>query len=367
MVATAMPRPLPALTDDARYEAVAARDRAYDGAFVVAVVTTGVYCRPTCSARTPYRRNVRFFSHAAAAEAAGFRACKRCRPRDAAPPGVDAVERSCRRIEAAADGGVSLAALAAAERMTPHALQRAFKRALGVTPRQYAAELRLRTLKRELRRGAGVADATYGAGYGSSSRVYERAHERLGMTPGAYRRRGAGMRIRYAIGDSTFGRLLVGATERGVCAVKLGDDDALLEAHLRREYADAEIERDDVTLKSWLDAVARRLAGRGPHRDLPLDVRGTAFQVRVWQELMKIPAGQTRSYSEIARAIGNPKAVRAVGSACGANHAAIIIPCHRAVREDGTLGGYAWGLDRKRRLLDLEQDEASRRSRRKRA
>jgi AraC family transcriptional regulator of adaptative response/methylated-DNA-[protein]-cysteine methyltransferase len=366
MVVSAMPRPLPALDDDARYAAMTARDPAYDGAFVVAVKTTGVYCRPTCSARTPYRRNVTFFSHAAAAEAAGFRACKRCRPRDASPDGVDAVERTCRRIETSGDVR-SLAELAAAERITPAALTRAFKRALGVTPRQYAAELRLRTLKRELRRGAGVADATYGAGYGSSSRVYERTHERLGMTPATYQRRGAGMRVRYAIGDSALGRLLVGATERGVCAVKLGDDDAMLEAHLQREYAAAQIERDDATLKKWLDGVARRLAGRGPHRDLPLDVRGTAFQVRVWQELMKIPAGETRSYSEIARAIGRPKAVRAVGSACGANHAAIIIPCHRAVREDGTLGGYAWGLDRKRRLLDMERDGASVRARRKRA
>jgi AraC family transcriptional regulator of adaptative response/methylated-DNA-[protein]-cysteine methyltransferase len=356
MVAQVMPRSLPALTDDARYAAVAARDAAYDGAFVVAVKTTGVYCRPSCSARTPYRRNVRFFSHAAAAEAEGFRACKRCHPRDAVP-GVDAVERTCRRIETEGER-VPLGALAAAEEMTPAALQRAFKRALGVTPQQYAAELRLRRLKRELRSGTGVADATYGAGYGSSSRVYERAHERLGMTPGTYRQRGAGMRIRYAIGASALGRLLVGATERGICSVMLGDQDALLEAHLRREYAAAEIERDDVTLKRWLDAVARRVSRDGPHRDLPLDVRGTAFQVRVWHELMKIPAGETRSYGEVARAIGHPGAARAVGTACGSNPVSIVIPCHRVVREDGSLGGYGWGLDRKRRLLDLERNGA---------
>ncbi len=343
--------------DEDRWRAVEARDAAYDGAFVYAVDTTGVYCRPSCPSRRPRRRHVRFFELPEAAEGAGFRACLRCRPRDIAARDsrVDAVRRACRFIEAQDDGPPTLAALSGEVGLSPHHLQRTFKRLVGVTPRQYADARRLSRLKARLRAGDRVAGALYEVGYGSSSRLYERAGGQLGMTPAAYRRGGRGWRVGFGIVRSSLGRLLVAATARGVCAVCLGDDDAALERGLRGEFPAAEIARDDAGLGDWIGGIAAHLEGARPHVGLPLDIQATAFQRRVWEELRRIPYGETRSYGEVARAIGRPTAARAVARACAANPVALVVPCHRVVRGDGGLGGYRWGAARKAALLEKER------------
>jgi AraC family transcriptional regulator of adaptative response/methylated-DNA-[protein]-cysteine methyltransferase len=347
--------------DERRWRAVQARDPRFDGAFVFGVQSTGIYCRPTCPARRPHRRNVVFFPVAEAAEGAGFRSCRRCRPREASPRDREAarVRTVCRRIEAAADSTLSLKALAAEVGWGPHHLQRTFKRIVGVSPRQYADALRLRSLRERLRKGDPVTTAIYDAGYGSSSRVYERAPGRLGMTPATYRRGGRGMRLGYAIATSSLGRLLVAATERGVSAVRLGDSDHALLDSLRAEFPAAELARDDAGVGAWLEAVLRRIEGGPPHPDLPLDIRGTAFQQRVWDALRAVPFGEVRSYGEIARSIGQPTASRAVARACATNPVAVIIPCHRVVPGSGGTGGYRWGAERKRDLLARERAAAS--------
>lgn len=265
------------------------------------------------------------------------------------------VERVCRLLEHNAEGPLTLTRLGAAVGASPFHLQRTFKRWMGVTPRQYQEARRLDGFKARLRQGQGVTRALYEAGFGSSSRVYERAPGRLGMTPATYRKGGSGMSIHYTTAASPFGRLLVARTERGVCAVSLADSDRALQAQLRREYPQAEVRRDRNGLSQWVRALLRHLGGRQPRLDLPLDVRGTAFQIRVWEELRRIPYGQTRTYGEIARAIGKPRAARAVGAACGSNPVPLIIPCHRVVRGGGALGGYGLGLPRKRALLEKER------------
>lgn len=349
-------------TDD-YWRAVVERDVRADAGFVYAVRSTGIYCRPTCPSRRPQRQQVVFYSAPEAAERDGFRPCRRCRPRAAGPGSPAALaklaENICRAIDAGLDQtgeSTTLAALGRRAGVNPHQLQRSFKRVMGITPRQYADAQRLERLKSRLRRGQDVTGALYDAGYGSSRALYERAPSRMGMTPATYRKGGLGMRVGYTIVDSPLGRLLVGVTERGVCAVCLGDSDAKLEAALAAEYPQAEIRRDEAMLGQWVAAFLNHLEGRTPHLDLPVDVRATAFQWRVWEKLRTIPYGSTRSYSEVARAIGRPKAVRAVAHACATNPVAVVIPCHRVVGKDGGLHGYRWGLERKQKLLALERN-----------
>jgi AraC family transcriptional regulator of adaptative response/methylated-DNA-[protein]-cysteine methyltransferase len=343
--------------DNLFWSAVVARDARFDGAFYFAVRSTGVYCRPSCPSRRPLRSNVLFFPQRKQAEIAGFRACKRCRP--ATPAARDAraelVLRACRKIEEQAETPPSLAALATELRISPFHLQRTFKRVLGISPREFADACRIAQFKAGVRSGESVAAAMYGAGYGSSSRLYERAPAQLGMTPGEYRSGGRGMKLGYTIVASPLGRLLVAATERGVSAVCIGDSDAKLTAALREEYPAAEIVSGSEHLAQWTRDIVRHLQGALPHLDLPVDIRATAFQWRVWQELRRIPRGATRSYGEVARRIGRPRAVRAVARACATNPVAIVIPCHRVVRADREPGGYRWGAQRKRELLARER------------
>jgi AraC family transcriptional regulator, regulatory protein of adaptative response / methylated-DNA-[protein]-cysteine methyltransferase len=351
------------------WHAVQTRDRGADGAFVYAVRSTGIYCRPSCPSRKPRRTQVEFFSLPDAAEQKGFRACRRCRPRLARlrDPRTAAVARVCREIETQidADGGVSagvndsearltLGALSAAAGMSAHQLERAFRSVMGISPRQYADARRMRRLKSRLKKGDDVTTALYDAGFGSSSRLYERAPAQLGMTPATYRQGGAGMIIHYTVVGSPLGRLLVGATDRGISALYLGKDDGPLENALRKEYPRAEIQRDRNGLEAWVGKILEHLRGREPNLDLPTDVQATAFQRRVWEELRKIPYGTTRTYSQVARAIGKPKAIRAVARACATNPVSVVVPCHRVVRADGNLAGYRWGLERKQALLKHE-------------
>jgi len=333
------------LSPAAQWDIVLGRDARYDGAFVYAVRSTGIYCRPSCASRRPRREQVTFFAIPEAAEREGFRACLRCRPAAAraGDPAVALVREVCRAIES---GRASL-------RRPTHQVTRAFKRVLGITPRQYRDARRVTRLKQELKRRPHVSPAVYEAGYGSSSRVYERAHDHLGMTPGSYARGGAGMEIAYVVVPSPLGRLLVAATPRGVCRISLGDDAAALAA----EFPAARIHKDRAGggLERWVSAILAYLDGSEPSLELPLDIRATAFQRRVWQELQRIPYGETRSYTDIARRIGQPKATRAVARACATNPTALVIPCHRVVREDGDLGGYRWGMERKRALLEREK------------
>jgi AraC family transcriptional regulator of adaptative response/methylated-DNA-[protein]-cysteine methyltransferase len=350
----------PDMTQEQLWEAVSERRRKADGAFVYAVRSTGIYCRPSCPSRRPRRDRVEFFPLPEAAERAGYRACRRCRPRDVAAsvPALDHIRRACRAIERGIDeeGAVpSLADLAAETGTGPHHLLRLFQRHLGITPREFADSRRLGRVKVELREGAGVAQALYGAGYGSPSRLYERAGPMLGMTPASYAKGGKGARIAFTIAACEFGRVLVAATEKGLCAVSLGEDDAVLEAAFRAEYPLAEIVADEAVLAPVLSGVLKRLAGEDADAALPLDLRATAFQWRVWQALREIPRGETATYSAIARKLGAPKATRAVARACASNQVAVVIPCHRVVREDGTLGGYRWGLQRKEELLSAER------------
>jgi AraC family transcriptional regulator of adaptative response/methylated-DNA-[protein]-cysteine methyltransferase len=349
--------PAGAERDDARWQAVFSRDARADGWFVFAVQSTGIYCRPSCPARRPQRSRVVFFRRPADAERAGFRPCRRCRPRDerVADQELALVEQACRYIEEHLDAPLRLRALAARLGQSPHVLRRAFARLLGITPRQYVDACRLDRVKANLRSRESVAEALYGAGYGSSSRLYERAPGQLGMTPATYRRGGRGKQIRYKIVASPLGWLLVGATGQGLCAVSLGGSVLHLTAALRAEYPEAALRRDGKSLGKWVASLMEFLRGQRPHLALPLDIQATAFQRKVWNVLRAIPYGATRSYGEIARAAGRPTAARAVARACAANPVALVIPCHRVVRQDGGLGGYRWGVKRKRALLQTEQ------------
>jgi AraC family transcriptional regulator of adaptative response/methylated-DNA-[protein]-cysteine methyltransferase len=343
------------LSDARRWRIVLARDRRYDGAFVYAVRSTHVFCRPSCPSRRPGRRQVVFFAVPDLARAAGFRPCRRCLP--LAIPGRDAlvakVREACRLIDARPDEPLGLAALAAQLGTAPAGLVRAFRRVLGVTPRQYHDQRRLDHLKRHLKERKHVSPALYAAGYSSTSRVYERAHAHLGMTPASYSRGGRGARIHYAVVPCPLGRLLVAATERGICRIAMGADDRSLERALRSEFPAAQIVADRGALTHALEALGGYWDGT-PRLDLPLDVRATAFQRVVWEALRKIPYGATRSYRAVAQAIGKPTAARAVARACATNPAALVVPCHRVVRETGELGGYRWGIERKRALIERE-------------
>jgi AraC family transcriptional regulator, regulatory protein of adaptative response / methylated-DNA-[protein]-cysteine methyltransferase len=337
--------------------AVEKRDSSFDGRFVYAVSSTRIYCRPSCASRRPTRSRVEFYASPADAERAGFRACKRCRPATSDATRIDrAVAGAAEFISAHATEPITLSSLALRVGVSPFHLQRAFKRAMGVTPREFRDSQRRRILAGRLRSGDTVSRATYEAGYGSSSRVYEKAGRRMGMSPSALRKGGEGERMQFSIVASPLGRLLVAYTERGVCSVAMGDDDARLERQLRAEFPRAIISAAGSTLHAWISAIVKSLEGNEPTGSaaVPLDARGTAFQTRVWKELQRIPRGTTLSYSQVANRIGQPKAARAVARACATNPLAIVVPCHRVIREDGALGGYRWGLERKERLLRAE-------------
>ncbi len=356
MPANLLPRPaLPAgLDPEVCWQAVQSRDRAADGRFVYAVRSTGVYCRPSCPSRPARPENVSFHADPAAARAAGYRACKRCKPdtsaSEAAHPGV---VRACRAIEAAEElpDLATLAALAGLSRFYFH---RQFKAVTGVTPKAYAAAWRSRRVREALSAGAPVTDAIYAAGYNSNARFYHDAPGILGMTPSAYRAGGSREEIRFAIGECSLGAILVAATTRGLCAILLGDDADALARDLQDRFAHATLRGDDEAFAQTVALVIGFVEAPRVGLDLPLDIRGTAFQQRVWQALQAIPPGSTASYADIAARIGQPRAVRAVAQACGANALAVAIPCHRVVRSDGALSGYRWGVQRKRALLERE-------------
>jgi AraC family transcriptional regulator of adaptative response/methylated-DNA-[protein]-cysteine methyltransferase len=346
----------PRLIDqDTMWEAVLARDSKFDGQFVYAVRSTGVFCRPSCPSRRPRPHRVAFFPLPEAAEQAGFRACLRCHPKssDVLDPQVQMVRETCRLIEQDPDSSANLEVLGKRIGVSSFHLQRTFKALMGITPKQFAESCRTNRFKSGVRGGETVTDALYDAGYGSSSRLYEKANAELGMTPGTYSRAGRATRIGFTLAQSPLGHLLVAATDKGVCSVKLGDKPAELEHDLRKEFAAADI-YESTSLTESVNQIVSYLEGQQPHLDLPLDIRATAFQRRVWDALRAIPYGATRSYSEVAKEIGKPSAVRAVARACATNPVALVIPCHRVIREDKSLGGYRWGLSRKKELLAKE-------------
>ena len=340
------------MNDDQQWQLVLARDSRADGKFVTAVLSTKIYCRPSCPARHPLRKNVTFFPSPAEAERAGFRPCRRCRPNE---PDAQAeqIRRVCRYIETHLDDPLTLDELSRQANLSPFHLQRTFKKLVGVSPRKYAEAQRMKRLKLQLKNGDTVTASIYEAGYRSISRLYANNH--LGMTPGDYRRGGSGMKIGYTIVNSPLGRMMVAATGRGVCFVGFGDTDAFLISELKKDYPTAEVQRDKTGFSKWVNAIVENLNGRRPHLDLPLDVQGTAFQRQVWEALQAIPYGSTRTYGEIAKSLGKPNAARAVGRACATNPVSIVIPCHRAVGSNGELTGYYWGVERKKRLLAKEQ------------
>ena len=344
------------MQSETQWRQVMERDARQDGRFVFAVRTTGIYCRPSCPSRRPRRDSVEFFSDPKLAERAGYRACLRCKPTEVSAQ-AQSVMRA-RQLLDEAEGVLTLAELSKRVGVSPFHLQRLFKRATGLSPREYQSARRMQHVKHGLRKGDDVTTALYDAGFGSPSRLYEKAGQQLGMTPGVYRRGGAGMTIQVAIVPSPLGRLLVATTSRGLCAVRFGENAAELERELREEFRAAEIERDDAALQPYLQPLLSSLRGEKVTIDLPLDVRATAFQKKVWDALREIPAGETRSYSEVARAIGDPKAVRAVATACASNPVALAVPCHRVVRSDGQLAGYRWGIERKKKLLERERRES---------
>jgi AraC family transcriptional regulator of adaptative response/methylated-DNA-[protein]-cysteine methyltransferase len=339
---------------DWRWDAVLLRDRSADGRFVYGVTSTGIFCRPGCPSRRPRRDRVRFFDTPVAAAQAGFRPCRRCEP-TRATTADDAIARASAYLTRHADETVSLSALARVAGLSPFHLQRRFKRALGVSPREYQAACRAERFRRELRAGRDVTGAIYEAGYGSPSRVYDAAPTGRGMTPATYRRGGAGATVGFVTVRCALGWLLVAATPAGLCAVKLGDSARTLEAELRREFPRAAVEPRRGVPSPWVRAIVAAVSGAPGEGSLPLDVRATAFQWRVWRALQAIEPGQTRSYSDVAVAIGQPSAVRAVARACAANPVCLVIPCHRVIAKDGALGGYRWGVTRKARLLDGEK------------
>jgi AraC family transcriptional regulator of adaptative response/methylated-DNA-[protein]-cysteine methyltransferase len=341
---------------DEFWAAVTARNAAHDGEFVFAVSSTGVYCRPSCPARRPRRENVAFFRHPDQAEKAGYRACLRCRPRSlSGNQQADEVKAICRFIEQHLDERMTLARLSGDFHQSPFHLQRRFKAVLGITPREYADSRRLHSLKRNLQAGDSVTRAMYDAGYGSSSRLYERTASQLGMTPDKYRRGAIATAIRFACADSPLGRMLIAATQSGVCSIQFGSSDDELIEGLKREFPFAQRKPDDGTMKPWIVSLLRQMRGKPDESSLPLDIRATAFQRRVWTYLQSIPFGSTKSYSQVAKAIGRPTATRAVARACATNPVAVAIPCHRVVREDGSMGGYRWGMERKKTLVEMER------------
>lgn len=338
--------------EDSRWRDLALRK---DSGFFYGVTSTGIYCRPNCPSRRPKPENVRFFPSAEEAEHSGFRACLRCRPQRAVAGPTAAITQVCRYLEDHFAEEIDLAGLARVAGLSRFHLLRVFREATGMTPRSYASLCRVRALKEGLRTGATVTRAMNDAGFGSSSRLYEKSSRELGMTPRAYRNGGMGVRIRYTVVASPLGRMLVAATQKGVCAIQFGDSVEALEEILRGEFPLAELENEPVPMLEWAAELNAHLTGERRELRLPLDIQATVFQRRVWEVLQQIPYGETRTYAQIAELAGRPKAVRAVGTACGANPVAVAIPCHRAVRTGGGLGGYRWGLARKVQLLEAEK------------
>jgi AraC family transcriptional regulator of adaptative response/methylated-DNA-[protein]-cysteine methyltransferase len=343
---------------EARYwRATLARDSSADGAFYFGVKSTQIFCRPSCPARRPLRKNTLFFRTPNEAVSEGFRPCRRCKP-DEIPAAVRIVQRAAQVLEQDFVESANVGSLARKVGVTTGALRRAFRQQAGLTPKELAAALRLKKFKKLVRGGSSITDALYATGYGSASRIYEHSDAYLGMTPATYQKGGRGMKIRYTTTKSTLGEVLVAATERGVSAVYLGDAASKLVSELREEYPRAEIEMAKGAFTQWVDEIVARTDGNAPRRELPLDLQATAFQRRVWEELQRIPRGTTKTYSQIARAVGKPRAVRAVARACATNPVSVVVPCHRVVRADGNLAGYRWGLTRKEKLLERERGQA---------
>ncbi len=349
--------------DDLRWRQVVTRDKAADGTFVYAVRTTGVFCRASCPSRRAKRENMVFYDTAGQAEADGFRGCRRCRPLavEQRDPKVSLMESMAAYIDAHVGETLPLGRLAREADLSPFHFQRTFKAVIGISAKEYHAAARLRKFKQRLRAGESVLAATFDVGYGSTSRVYEQIDGGLGMAPTAYRSGGAGETIVHAVRDTTLGPLMMAATERGVCFVQFGRSADALLTQLQGEFPKAALMPAPAAaaapLNAWMTALASHLAGAGPRPDLPLDLRGTAFQIKVWRFLMSVRSGDVVSYSELAAGIGVHRAVRAAASACAANRLAVLVPCHRALRADGGLGGYRWGLERKRVLLELERTQ----------
>lgn len=336
------------------WNAVTTNDARFDGAFYLGVKTTGIYCRPSCRARTPKRENVAFFESWNDAEKFGLRACLRCKPKNGhtTDPQVAKMIKACELLES--EDLYSLDDLAAELELSPYHLQRSFKEIIGVSPKKYSEAKRMERFKSELREGGDVTAAMYDAGFGSSSRLYEKAAENMGMTPSAYKKGGQGMKIDFSITDCELGRILVARTIKGLCNVAFADDDKSLEDNLRKEFPNAEIVKDAKVLKGFVDEILKHLAGAKKRLDLPLDIQATAFQMRVWELLRKIPYGETVTYSQIAEQLGDTRKVRAVAQACANNRIAVVIPCHRVIGKSGKMTGYRWGIERKTELLKKE-------------
>ena len=337
------------------WQAVKENDKRFDGLFWTCVKTTKIFCKPSCTARLPKRQNVYFVDAFEKAETDGFRACLRCRPKieKVVDSKVNTVLKACKLLES--EENVSLKNLSSKLDVSQYHLQRTFKEIIGVSPKKYAESKRIEKFKDEIKDGRDVTDAMYEAGFGSSSRLYENAGKKLGMTPKTYQKKGKGMKINWTITDCDLGRLLVARTEKGICGVKFGDVDSELVEDLTNEYSMAEISEDGKSLKNYVDVILEHLEGKSPNLDLPIDVQATAFQMQVWEALRKIPYGETLSYSEVAEKIGNKKAVRAVASACARNRVALVIPCHRVIGTNGKMSGYRWGIERKKQLLEKEK------------
>ena len=336
------------------WQAVKTNDARFDGAFFLGVRTTGIYCKPSCRARLPKRENVDFYATAHDAEARGFRACLRCRPHSAESmdPHVAKILKACELIDN--ESSMSLEDLSSQLQLSPYHLQRSFKEIIGVSPKKYAEAKKMEKFKAEIKDGSDVTTAMYDAGFESSSRLYEKASENLGMTPNTYKSGGKGMKIEYTITDCELGRILVGRTIKGLCSVAFADDEESLTQNLEKEFPNAEIVRDAAVLKEFVDEILKYLGGESKRLDLPLDIQATAFQMKVWELLRKIPYGETVSYSQIAEQLGDKKKVRAVARACASNRIAVVIPCHRVVASGGKLSGYRWGVERKKTLLANE-------------
>jgi len=343
---------------DQYWKATVARDRRSDGVFFLGVRSTHIYCRPSCPARRPLRRNVEFFQTQSEAEQHGFRPCLRCKPNEISAA-TALVQKAAAVLVDSDEESLRLGAVARQLSTSTSRLRRAFVQVTGLSPRDLAEALRLKRFKKLLRQGRKITDALYETGYGSSSRVYERSNAQLGMTPATYQKGGKGMRLGYTIANGKLGKVLVAATERGVSAVYLGDSEARLLSELREEYPKAEIVPARNGLEKWVKEIVSRTEGNPPRQELPLDLLATAFQRRVWQELQRIPLGKTRTYAQVARALGRPSASRAVARACATNPVSVVVPCHRVIRGDGNLAGYRWGIDRKQQLLRSEHADAA--------
>ena len=350
-----MPEPLAISTEEA-LSAVRARDAGYDGQFFFAVVTTGIFCRPSCSSRQPRPENIRFFQSQTEAKSAGFRACKRCKPEAVVSKHQQIIEVA-RYIEAHADQSLSLNKLAAQFDLSPTYLQKTFKSAIGLSPKAFQNGIRQQRFKSLLKNGRTITDAVFEAGYGSLSRVYEGVDEKLGMSPTAYRDGAHNEAISFVCRETVLGMLMLAATNKGVCFAMFAEEEAPLQSMLEAEFPNAIFSKagPSAQLDSWFDAINKHLLGTGPHPLIPTDVRGTAFQIKVWEFLQSVKPGETVSYSDVANGIGQPTATRSAASACGKNRIALLIPCHRVLRSDGSLGGFRWGIERKQQLLNIEQ------------